>query len=263
MTRSASAMAHRPERPARTITRSEPMDSRARRTNRSPFVRWVSLEAKCGPAAMAARYSTRPMAENIGARFHSLQIPTSRPGAIVSIHFDDPQHGIVASDSRHSLGNNRWWSHLDDPVSATERPVELRPIATPLTALVTLAVAAYLFQASVAIATGRHLFGDGSWLLLRLLSENHITHLNNNTWNDFFVGRLGAFSTSNFPRCWRRAWAFVALPVLSVIFGVTLFSFKPLSLLLCYRLCPRQTICAFPAAFAIRRDDEQRRLSDF
>ena len=109
-----------------------------------------------------------------------------------------------------------------------------------------MAAAAYLLQASVAIATGRHLFGDGSWLLLRLLAENHITHLNNNTWNDFFVGRLGSFSYQQFPTLLAARLGVRSLKVLSVVFGVTLFSFKPLSILLCYRFARDKRYVLFP-----------------
>ena len=55
-----------------------PMDSRARRPTDHVSGGGVSLGVMCGPAATAARSSTRPMAANIGAKFHSLQIPTSR-----------------------------------------------------------------------------------------------------------------------------------------------------------------------------------------
>ncbi|MGA3316288.1 MAG: hypothetical protein ABSC64_07590 [Candidatus Korobacteraceae bacterium] len=112
--------------------------------------------------------------------------------------------------------------------------------------LVAIAAAAYLSQAWVAIATGRHLFGDGSWLLLRLLAENHITHLNNNTWNDFFVGRLGSFSYQQLPTLFAARSGVHSLRVLSVVFGVTLFSFKPLSLLLCYRFARDKRYVLFP-----------------
>ncbi|MFI5117915.1 MAG: hypothetical protein ACHP8B_14590 [Terriglobales bacterium] len=119
-------------------------------------------------------------------------------------------------------------------------------MGTPVMELVAVAVAAYLLQAGVAVATGRHLFGDGSWLLLRLLAENHITHLNNNTWNDFFVGRLGAFSYQQLPTLLAARIGVHSLRVLSVVFGVTLFSFKPLSLLLCYRFARDKRYVLFP-----------------
>ena len=119
-------------------------------------------------------------------------------------------------------------------------------MGTPVMELVAVATAAYLVQASVATATGRHLFGDGSWLLLRLLAENHITHLNNNTWNDFFVGRLGAFSYQQLPTLFATRLGVRSLRVLSVVFGVTLFSFKPLSLLLCYRFARDKRYVLFP-----------------
>lgn len=129
---------------------------------------------------------------------------------------------------------------------APERPVGLSSIETPVKTLVAIAAAAYLSQAWVAIATGRHLFGDGSWLLLRLLAENHITHLNNNTWNDFFVGRLGSFSYQQLPTLFAARSGVHSLRVLSVVFGVTLFSFKPLSLLLCYRFARDKRYVLFP-----------------
>jgi len=131
-------------------------------------------------------------------------------------------------------------------VIAPERPVGLSSIETPVKTLVAIAAAAYLSQAWVAIATGRHLFGDGSWLLLRLLAENHITHLNNNTWNDFFVGRLGSFSYQQLPTLFAARSGVHSLRVLSVVFGVTLFSFKPLSLLLCYRFARDKRYVLFP-----------------
>lgn len=129
---------------------------------------------------------------------------------------------------------------------APERPVGLSSIETPVKTLVAIAAAAYLSQAWVAIAIGRHLFGDGSWLLLRLLAENHITHLNNNTWNDFFVGRLGSFSYQQLPTLFAARSGVHSLRVLSVVFGVTLFSFKPLSLLLCYRFARDKRYVLFP-----------------
>ncbi len=129
---------------------------------------------------------------------------------------------------------------------APERPAGLSSIETPVKTLVAMAAAAYLVQASVAIATGRHLFGDGSWLLLRLLAENHITHLNNNAWNDFFVGRLGAFTYQQLPTLLAARLGVHSLGGLSVVFGVTLFSFKPLSLLLCYRFARDKRYVLFP-----------------
>ncbi len=129
---------------------------------------------------------------------------------------------------------------------AAERSVESSSAETGVKTLLALVAAAYLVQAGVAIATGRHLFGDGSWLLLRLLAENHVTHLNNNTWNDFFVGRLGAFSYQQLPTLLAARLGVRSLSVLSVIFGVTLFSFKPLSLLLCYRFARDKRYVLFP-----------------
>jgi hypothetical protein len=131
-------------------------------------------------------------------------------------------------------------------VIAEQRPASPGAGGGPVTVLLAIAAFAYLLQAAVAIATGRHLFGDGSWLLLRLLAENHITHLNNNTWNDFFVGRLGSFSYQQLPTLLAARMGVHGLKVLSIVFGATLFSFKPLSLLLCYRFARDKRYVLFP-----------------
>src|SRR5215472_10464882 len=108
------------------------------------------------------------------------------------------------------------------PVSSVEEssaiPHDATLLGKPVLGGLVLAIAAYLLQAGIAIATGRHLFGDGSWFLLRLLAENHITHLNNNTWNDFFVGRLGAFTYQQFPTLVAARMGVHSLNLLSVIF---------------------------------------------
>ena len=131
-------------------------------------------------------------------------------------------------------------------VDSARQPVPLTSIGMPVIALLAIAAAAYLLQAGIAIATGRQLFGDGSWLLLRLLAENHVTHLNNNTWNDFFVGRVGAFSYQQLPTLFASRLGVHSLKVLAVVFGVTLFSFKPLSVLLCYRFARDKRYVLFP-----------------
>ena len=131
-------------------------------------------------------------------------------------------------------------------VDSARQPVPLTSIGMPVIALLAIAAAAYLLQAGIAIATGRHLFGDGSWLLLRLLAENHVTHLNNNTWNDFFVGRIGSFTYQQLPTLFAARLGVHSLKVLSIVFGVTLFSFKPLSILLCYRFARDKRYVLFP-----------------
>ncbi len=144
------------------------------------------------------------------------------------------------------MDDDRRRTYLADAVSAEQRPTSLSVLGRPVMTLLAMAAAAYLFQAAFAIASGRHLFGDGSWLLLRLLSENHITHLNNNTWGDFFVGRLGSFSYQQFPALFLSRMGVHSLKLLSIVFGITLFSFKPLSILLCYRFARDKRYVLFP-----------------
>ena len=130
--------------------------------------------------------------------------------------------------------------------------------------LLSMAVAAYAAQAFLAIVAGRHLYGDGSWFLVKMLSENHVAVWNVRGWHDFFVGRFGAFAYQEYPTLLAARLHVKNLKLLSLIYGVTLFSFKPLSILLCYRFARDKRLVIFPllTLFAITMNSEVYLISE-
>jgi hypothetical protein len=130
--------------------------------------------------------------------------------------------------------------------------LEPRPSAVPLSSLGTRAVVllsaagtAYLLHVLYAVFVSRHLFGDASWFLLKMLSENHVARWYTD-YRDFYVGRYGAFAFQEYPTLLFSRLGITSLATLSTIYGVTLFAFKPLSLVLCYHFSKDKRAVVFP-----------------
>jgi hypothetical protein len=130
--------------------------------------------------------------------------------------------------------------------------LESRRSTVPLTSLGTQAVVllsaagmAYLLHVLYAVFVSRHLFGDASWFLLKMLSENHVAHWHTG-YRDFYVGRFGAFAVQEYPTLLFSRLGITSLATLSTIYGVTLFAFKPLSLVLCYHFSKDKRAVVFP-----------------
>ena len=111
--------------------------------------------------------------------------------------------------------------------------------------LLSAACTAYLLHVIYAVFVSRHLFGDASWFLLKMLSENHVAHWYTD-YRDFYVGRYGAFVFQDYPTLFLSRLGITSLATLSAIYGVTLFAFKPLSLVLCYRFSKDKRAVVFP-----------------
>jgi hypothetical protein len=124
--------------------------------------------------------------------------------------------------------------------------------------LLSMAAATYAAQAFLAIVAGRHLYGDGSWFLVKMLSENHVAIWNAHGWRDFFVGRFGAFAYQEYPTLLAARLHVRNPQLLSLIYGTTLFSFKPLSILLCYHFARDKRLVIFPllTLFAVTINSE-------
>lgn len=137
-------------------------------------------------------------------------------------------------------------------------PVGLTTLGTPVLLLLASSAAVYLSYVMLAIATGRHLFGDGSWFLVKMLSENHIAIWNVAGWQDFFVGRFGAVAYQEYPTLLASRLGVRNLYELSIVYGITLFSFKPLSILLCYHFARDKRYVIFPVMtlFAVTMNSE-------
>jgi hypothetical protein len=123
--------------------------------------------------------------------------------------------------------------------------VPLSSLGTRAVVLLSAAGTAYLLHVLYAVVVSRHLFGDASWFLLKMLSENHVAHWYTD-YRDFYVGRFGAFAFQEYPTLLFSRLGITSLATLSTIYGVTLFAFKPLSLALCYHFSKDKRAVVFP-----------------
>jgi hypothetical protein len=133
-----------------------------------------------------------------------------------------------------------------ESIQASQLVVGLPSLGNPVLLLLALSAGFYASYIWLAVATQRHLFGDGSWFLIKMLSENHVAIWNVAGWHDFFAGRYGAFAYQEYPTLLASRLGIRDLRELSVIYGLTLFAFKPLGLLLCYHFARDKRYLFFP-----------------
>ena len=127
-----------------------------------------------------------------------------------------------------------------------------------------MAAALYVSQAALAVVYGRHLFNDGAWFVVKMLSENHIAIWNPHGWHDFYVGRFGAFAYQEFPTLLASRLRVRNPQTLIWIYGATLYSFKPLGILLCYGFARDKRLVIFPVLtlFAVSMNSEAYLISE-
>lgn len=116
-------------------------------------------------------------------------------------------------------------------------------------ALLLLGAAIYGLHALLAVATGRHLYGDAAWFLVRVASEGRATSFVDDFATQFFYSRALAFWTTQGPAVLLIRLGVRNLQTLSYVFGAALFGCKLISLVLCYRLLQRgeKLFFVFPA----------------
>jgi hypothetical protein len=131
-----------------------------------------------------------------------------------------------------------------NPYLQTE--VTLTSLGPRVTILLAMAAAMYLAQAALSVVSGLHLFNDGAWHLVKMLSENHVAIWNAHGWRDFYFGRFGTLFYQQYPTVVASRLHVRNPQVLIWIFGATLYSFKPLSILLCYRFARDKRLLIFP-----------------
>ena len=150
------------------------------------------------------------------------------------------------------------WRKYWESVEQAHEAASLSTLGTPVMLLLGASAAVYFTYVTLAIVTERHLFGDGAWFLVKMLSENRIAIWNVAGWHDFFVGRFGAFAYQEFPTLAASRLGLRNLHELSIVYGITLFSFKPLSILLCYRFARDKRWIVFPVVslFAVTINSE-------
>ena len=135
-------------------------------------------------------------------------------------------------------------SYLES-VARGHSSVSLTSLGYPVTILLAMAAAFYGAQATLAIFSGLHLNNDGAWHLVKMLNDNHVA-IWNQGWRDFYVGRFGTLFYQQYPTVLASRLHIQNPQLLIWIFGATLYSFKPLSILLCYRWARDKRLVIFP-----------------
>lgn len=145
-----------------------------------------------------------------------------------------------------------------ESLEVSHSAVSLTTLGTPVMVLLASAASVYLSYVLLAVVTQRHLFGDGAWFLVKMLSENRVAIWNVAGWHDIFVGRFGAFAYQEYPTLLASRLGIHDLRELSVVYGLTLFAFKPLSILLCYHFARDKRYVIFPIVtlFAVTINSE-------
>lgn len=101
-------------------------------------------------------------------------------------------------------------------------------------------LAVYAAHAFFVVTSNRHLYGDASWYLVRMLSEGDVTRFYTDFTSQFYYSRFLAFSLTQWPTVFAIRLGINDLAILSYIYGLTFFSWKFISLIACYRLLPEE-----------------------
>jgi hypothetical protein len=114
--------------------------------------------------------------------------------------------------------------------------------------LVRMAITLYAVGVLVAILFHRHLFGDAAWHLVKVLSENHVTDFYSDFSSEFFRSRWFVYHFTQWPVLWASRLGVTSLTALSWIYGVGLFLYPLLSLLMCWLWLRDKRLFLFPLA---------------
>lgn len=98
----------------------------------------------------------------------------------------------------------------------------------------------YLLNACYAVALQRHLYGDASWFLVRMITEAKPTNFYTNFAHDFYFSRVVAYWLTQLPTVIGIRAGIKSVDVLSYIFGATYFGHRLISLAVCYLLLGRR-----------------------
>jgi len=116
--------------------------------------------------------------------------------------------------------------------NAGAMPVGADPVRWPPWAFVfAFCLLLYVVHAAVAIAAGRHLFLDGSWYLVRLLSDGWPISFYSDLLTEFYYSRLSAVWATQWPSVLYLRLGGDSLAVSSWLFGASMFGAKIVLLL--------------------------------
>ena len=106
----------------------------------------------------------------------------------------------------------------------------------------------YLLHACYAVFLHRHLYGDASWFLVRMISEGKPTNFYTDFFHQFYYSRVVAYWLTQLPTVIGIKAGIASTNILSYIFGATYFGHRLVSLAICYLLLDREEkrLIAFP-----------------
>jgi hypothetical protein len=146
---------------------------------------------------------------------------------------------------RHFPALQRFRLYLET-LQPAQAIVPLNSLGPVVTTMLAMAAAFYAAQALLGVVSGLHLFNDGAWQFVKMLSENHVAIWNSHGWHDFFVGRFGAFFYEQYPTLLASRLHVRNPRTLLLIYGFTLHAYKPLGILLSYRFARDKRLVIFP-----------------
>lgn len=106
----------------------------------------------------------------------------------------------------------------------------------------------YLLHACYAVSLHRHLYGDASWFLVRMISEGKPTNFYTDFAHQFYYSRVVAYWLTQLPTVIGIHAGIASVNLLSYVFGATYFGHKLISLVVCYVLLGKNEkhLFAFP-----------------
>ncbi|HLI64120.1 MAG TPA: hypothetical protein VKV05_12025 [Terriglobales bacterium] len=114
------------------------------------------------------------------------------------------------------------------------------------TAIIYASLVAVLVERIIAVASDLQLWGDGAWFLIKIASSRNYYLWIGDWKRELFRSRLFTILAEQTPAVIGTHLRIHSLHVLSLIFGVTLYSHALLSLYLCHRYAPRRWYMLFP-----------------
>ena len=94
----------------------------------------------------------------------------------------------------------------------------------------------YALNAVYAIAAQRHLYGDASWFLIKIMSTGTVTSFYTDFWHQFYYSRFVSYWLTQGPTVLALHMGIHNNQTLSWILGSTYFSLKLISLVICYKI---------------------------
>lgn len=121
----------------------------------------------------------------------------------------------------------------------TANPGSTSEARSPWLLLLIALASLYMLHACYAVAVQRHLYGDASWFLVRMISEAKPTNMYSSFAHEFYYSRVVAYWLTQLPAVIAVRANVVSVDIISYIFGATYFGHRLISLAVCYLLLSR------------------------